>query len=463
MINNNPQNLKWHVHPHHQFEGYWFTIKPTPESWQTIEKIQEFAGKKLKEEGINNWAAYPYHLAHITVFLGLSDKTTEQEKSLIMKRVANKISQLKNFDINFQVKDAKIGRGPGKFLTLHFDTPQTKVINEKIKEAIKEAIACGEFDRRHLQQDEKGDKLDRKFKPHLSLGVIDLEDNMDWSKKPKDIKAFLNKNNSAQFETKVKGAFANDTIKFPVKNIDLLGSNHLSKFVTVNNKNHTKVASCALNTQEFRYNEINNTRVRARITNEARDAVKNPNLKVGMRIEEIINSNGTIETYFNVGFENLQDAINYNQGIVFSNDNDFHWVRLKGKDSWFNEQIDYNKPLDSSELKVYKIKTENDNSEAALTKMAAKIAEFLKNPQLKLEFGLEKITQGDSHEDFINVGFENYKDALELFNTTERSTTPAHQIPGKEGLWWVRLPRNMKEVYGSGMEYLRVLSILKRT
>jgi len=243
----NTQNLLWFADQYQPMDGYWFAIWPTLSVWnKVIEPIQEFTAQELKNEGINNWAPYPQRLGHISVFVGLNEKTTGDEKVAISRRIAEKVSQIKSYPICFE--NARVQRGPGKFVTLHFNSPATKAINALIREAISDAILNNEFDRSHLKSTAKGDNLDRDILPHITLGIIDVEDSEEipWEEKHKDIQALGNKNNKAQFEKSFKQRFK-PTGNFSVSSVELIGSNSLSKTLKVAEKSYLTLASCELN------------------------------------------------------------------------------------------------------------------------------------------------------------------------------------------------------------------------
>jgi hypothetical protein len=96
MINNrNSPNLDWVRNPSDAYEGYWLAIRPTTQDlyggWSEIKKIQNFVGAELRKEGITTWAPYTERLAHVSVFLGLTEQTTAKEKEAVMLRVAGKL------------------------------------------------------------------------------------------------------------------------------------------------------------------------------------------------------------------------------------------------------------------------------------------------------------------------------------------------------------------------------------
>jgi len=237
----NTQNLQWFVDQDHQMEGYWFALDPTLSVWNnTIEKIQNFVGEELSKEKITNWAPYPYKLGHISVFVGLNAKATGEEKAAILRRIAEKISQTQAYSINFE--NAVIKRGPGKYVTLHLDSPATKAINELVREAIAESYYAHEFDISHLTGE-----LNKDISPHITLGIIDVEDSIEilWPNKHKDIKALVNNDNTMKFQKLFKQKFKS-TASFPINSIELMGTNNLSKKSKIAEKNYLTLASCGL-------------------------------------------------------------------------------------------------------------------------------------------------------------------------------------------------------------------------
>lgn len=251
IVSNNSNNVSWHVPNTHNMQGYWFAVEPTPTAWKTIEKIQNFVGQELSKEKITTWAPYPHKLSHVSIFLGLSEKTTPSEKSNIMRRVGEKVAKLDKFSIDFDMNQAELVRGPGNYITLQFDSPSVKILNEKVREAIKEAIQAGEFDRTHLYTNGTGtDKLDQDIHTHFTLGILDVEETPQtpWKDKHKDVKALFNKENKAKFEAlfkqKANTEFKNLHVNFPVNEVELLGLDKAK--VKVQSKEYLSLASCGL-------------------------------------------------------------------------------------------------------------------------------------------------------------------------------------------------------------------------
>jgi hypothetical protein len=358
---NNKENIQWQESPNYQMEGYWFAVEPKRSEWKTVKVMQDFVGKELEKEKINNWAPYPHNLAHITVFLGLNEKTTKQEKSAIMLRVSDKISQMKDYKINFCPQNIK--RGPGSFVTLHFDSSQTQAINTKIREAIKEAIKEGEFDKSHLRANNKGNKLNKDISPHITLGIIDVEDSGDtpWVNRHKDIKSLMNKEKSAQFEKSFKDKFKKTNVCFSVDKVSLIGTNNLSKYKPISEKKYKTLANCNLNQisiskpfnlsfseSEETYKEINNNEQiclenkrdelinqlnELRLKSIAKKVADTVGNDVYLKIKKDSDGNGN--DLINVGFENKSDAIDLldkvGNGTKIWNEDNRYWVRLGEK------------------------------------------------------------------------------------------------------------------------------------
>lgn len=247
----NSENLAWLVAPEQKMKGYWLAVEPSPSAWKSVEKIQQFAAAEMKKEGITNFAVYPHKISHVSIFLGFTEELTTQEKRAVMQRIAQKVALLPKFDIQFKLKTATLDRGPGKYMVLKFDSPETERLNQVVRDAIKETIAAGQLNRQHLYVNGGGkDKLEAKADPHFTIGVVDVDDsvNVAWGDKHTDIKKFVNneKTNAftALFNAKVKNGEFGDTISFPVDSLILLGMN--SQTEKVSQKNYPVLANVGL-------------------------------------------------------------------------------------------------------------------------------------------------------------------------------------------------------------------------
>lgn len=250
-----PSNLTWLSLPQQQMDGYWLAVEPSPAAWNTIQKIQNFVTSEMAKEKIQNWAPYPHRISHVSIFLGFNEKMTAQEKTVVMRRVADKISKMPKFNIDFDLSQAVLDRGPGNYITLKFTSPSIQALNLKVREAVKEAISAGEFDRSHLYTNGTGkDKLDLDIEPHMTVGIIDVNESpaIEWKDKHPDMRAFYNKANTQRFidlfkEKTSKGELNGLRVSFPVNNIDLLGLNNPKSKVA--QKQYTTLATCGLNTE----------------------------------------------------------------------------------------------------------------------------------------------------------------------------------------------------------------------
>lgn len=237
-------NLSFLTTPDYKIQGAWFAVEPTPTAWKELEKVQKYVVGQLKQEGIESWVPYPHPISHATIFMGFNDQITNVEKEKVMKRIANKIAAMPKFEVSFDLCLAEITRGPGPHVILKIPSREIKILNQKVREAIAEAIDRGEFDRNHLFKGASGkrDKLEFDLEPHFTLGVIDSASIPPAFTNPRAVKNFEDDFlNQTRF---LNGKLRDIKVSFPVESLVLLDINQPNAKVA--NKVYTAVATCGL-------------------------------------------------------------------------------------------------------------------------------------------------------------------------------------------------------------------------
>lgn len=200
--------------------GDFIVIQPSKDAWDTISRIQRDVGEQLKKIGITTWAPNPHHLAHLTLFMGLQAGLTADERTKLMTRVMRKLSDSEAFtqNIRFSHVDTKVKFGPFKYVTLHFASPKLQALQQKVMEAVKEAVEHDEVsvEKVHFE------KIHKSFHPHFTLGILDVD-----STEHEDVAKLNTGENKKQigrfFGGKKKKDYKALSVSFLVKSITLLG------------------------------------------------------------------------------------------------------------------------------------------------------------------------------------------------------------------------------------------------
>lgn len=221
--------VQWIAKPEVALEGHWFTIQPDNATLEQLNMLSEFVQAKLSTESITTWKPYPKELIHLSLFLGFNGKTTPSEKQLLVRKVSEKIATFPAYKIEFLFEEAQLRRA-GRWVTLQFDSKATEQLNALVKEVLKESVNALEFVPEHLYVRTEAERaqnplgsLTKPFYSHITLGVLEVEDNPVWAQKHRDIKTLCNGKLSHEMQTLFVQKYGNRMLSFAVNSVQLTG------------------------------------------------------------------------------------------------------------------------------------------------------------------------------------------------------------------------------------------------
>lgn len=220
--------------------GDFLVVQLSEESWKAVAEIQHFVTAKLREEGINlvqeggTWAPTPFHLNHITLFKDFTDTLSPSEQNAVMKKVAQKVENLKEFSVDVEVRETKLRRSTGVWVVLQFAGPKLVQLQNLVKEAVKEVRAQARQDKSKSSLAEISDEFlsetDVTAKPHahITLGILDIGPNLAHKSLVQLGKGSAVKKFDAVFEYEKQNRLKGLSFRVPVRTITLLRTDDLS-------------------------------------------------------------------------------------------------------------------------------------------------------------------------------------------------------------------------------------------
>lgn len=220
--------------------GDFLVVQLSEESWKAVAEIQHFVTAKLREEGINlvqeggTWAPTPFHLNHITLFKDFTDTLSPSEQNAVMKKVAQKVENLKEFSVDVEVRETKLRRSTGVWVVLQFAGPKLVQLQNLVKEAVKEVRAQARQDKSKSSLAEISDEFlsetDVTAKPHahITLGILDIGPNLAHKSLVQLGKGSAVKKFDAVFEYEKQNKLKGLSFRIPVRTVTLLRTEDLS-------------------------------------------------------------------------------------------------------------------------------------------------------------------------------------------------------------------------------------------
>jgi hypothetical protein len=240
-------NLEWHQ-PNNT-DGCWLSI-PVIASVSQFDKVTKFVSEELKKEKINTFVPYKYEQSHMSLFVGFAKGISSEKKQLLMRQIAKSIAAylgpLAMLEIDFKDPKTHIVRGPGPWVTLHFESPMCERINEVIKKTLGNALKNGDLKVEDLYRFEN---ITKDINPHITLGILDVPNptERDWSKVHTDVKALASNVNKEKFQKayEANAEIKKEKIYLHSKCIELLGINDPT--AKVQDKKYTLIAQIVSN------------------------------------------------------------------------------------------------------------------------------------------------------------------------------------------------------------------------